>query len=447
MNQPLTNIVSVTVVVSPTAPAQNSLNIGLIVGPSTIISQATRTVSYANTSAMLTAGWQGTEPEYKAAQAYFSQSPTPQSVIIGRQGTVQTQLTTGLTNGQTGITSLAVQALPEAIASGTSLTIGSGGTTQTVTTSANAAANATTISVTSFTANAAYATGTSVSAAETLLEAVQACRVVNNTWYGVYATGAAAADIIAIAGYIQSASPNSAFFYDTSDSAVLNGTAGNVMATLQTNKDSRSWGIYSTSQYAGAAAMGEAMGSNTGLANSAFTMAYKSLVGVTPEQLTTQQASTITGYNGNIYTTYGNNYQLLVQGTMADGTPFDQVLNLDTLAANIQTAAMLALTQLPKIPQTDAGVSILVNDIASVCAQAVTQGILAPGVWTAPSVVVNSTTALNTGTNLPQGYIILADTIANQSASDRSARKSPPIYACVKMAGAIEHAVIGLIVN
>jgi hypothetical protein len=74
-----------------------------------------------------------------------------------------TTLTTALTNGQTGVVSLAVASLPAAIASGSSITIGYGtGTTQVVTTSALANSGATSISVTSFTANAAYAIGSNV---------------------------------------------------------------------------------------------------------------------------------------------------------------------------------------------------------------------------------------------------------------------------------------------
>lgn len=74
-----------------------------------------------------------------------------------------TTLTTALTNGQSGVTSLAVAALPASIPSGTTLTIGYGtGQTQTVTTSALASSGATSISVTSFTSNAAYAIGTNV---------------------------------------------------------------------------------------------------------------------------------------------------------------------------------------------------------------------------------------------------------------------------------------------
>lgn len=71
-------------------------------------------------------------------------------------------LTTALTSG-TAYTAIDVTALTQSIPSGTNLIVGSGSTTQTVTTSATANVGDTTISVTSFTANAAYATGTLVS--------------------------------------------------------------------------------------------------------------------------------------------------------------------------------------------------------------------------------------------------------------------------------------------
>lgn len=77
-----------------------------------------------------------------------------------------TALTTGLTNGQTGITSLAVDALTATIANGTNLTIGAGtGQEQIVTLSAQANSGATNISVDGFTANADYAIGSPCSPA------------------------------------------------------------------------------------------------------------------------------------------------------------------------------------------------------------------------------------------------------------------------------------------
>lgn len=83
-----------------------------------------------------------------------------------------TTLTTALTNGQTGVTSLAVAALPAAVpanypspanATATQLTVGYGtGQTQTVTVGSAASQGATSITVSSYTSNAAYAVGTAV---------------------------------------------------------------------------------------------------------------------------------------------------------------------------------------------------------------------------------------------------------------------------------------------
>lgn len=81
-------------------------------------------------------------------------------------------LTTALTNGQTGVTSLAVAAIPAAVpanypspanATATQLQIGYGtGQTQTVNVGSAASQAATSITTSSFTSNAAYAIGTNV---------------------------------------------------------------------------------------------------------------------------------------------------------------------------------------------------------------------------------------------------------------------------------------------
>lgn len=364
---PLTNIVNVSVQVSPLSAIANALNIGLIVGSSIVIPATTRTVQYASTAAMLTAGWAGTEPEYLAAQVYFSQSPRPVAVIIGRQD---------------------------------------------------------------------------LTATETVLAAVQACRIANANWYGLYVTGNVKADILAVAGFIETATPLAVFFYDTKDADILPATAGNVMATLQTSTRHRTLGIYSNTTYAAAAVMGYAMGANTSLLNSSYTLAYKTLPGVTPEPLTNANVAAILAYNGNVYTNYGSTYNLLVQGTMADGTYFDQILNIDVITVSIQTAIMNVLTTNPKVPYTDAGVAMLVNAVAGVCQVARNVGAIAPGVWTAAPIL-----NLKTGDALSNGYLVLADTVANQSTANKSARIFPGIYTALKMAGAIEHVTIGVVVN
>ncbi|HLI73178.1 MAG TPA: hypothetical protein VKU86_04810 [Acidimicrobiales bacterium] len=76
-------------------------------------------------------------------------------------GSGATTLSAVLTNGH-NYSSLSVAPLPSAVATGDTLIIGSGATTQTVTASAGAAQNATSIPVTSFTANSTYGSGTAV---------------------------------------------------------------------------------------------------------------------------------------------------------------------------------------------------------------------------------------------------------------------------------------------
>jgi len=77
-------------------------------------------------------------------------------------GSGGTTLRSGLTSG-TPYTSLPVNALPNAMATGDTVTIGSGATTQDVVVAApGAAVNATSVPVASFTASATFATGASV---------------------------------------------------------------------------------------------------------------------------------------------------------------------------------------------------------------------------------------------------------------------------------------------
>ena len=74
-----------------------------------------------------------------------------------------TSLTTALTSGVATGTTLHVNPLPATVASGDSIVVGGGGSTQTFTTTAGSAFGATTLTVTSQTANANYPVGTSVS--------------------------------------------------------------------------------------------------------------------------------------------------------------------------------------------------------------------------------------------------------------------------------------------
>ena len=99
---PLSDLVDISVTVAPTAVSANSFNQGLFVGPSTVIpSYGTnpRLRQYASTTAMLTDGFTAADPEYIAAQIYFSQTPPPQYIWIGRQDL--TAIRTAVPDGRT----------------------------------------------------------------------------------------------------------------------------------------------------------------------------------------------------------------------------------------------------------------------------------------------------------------------------------------------------------
>ena len=85
---PISDVVQVTVSAATLAIAPESFNQGLIVGPSTHIPSYganARLQQFANTAAILSAGFANSDPEYLAAEAYFGQASVPSYVWIGRQ--------------------------------------------------------------------------------------------------------------------------------------------------------------------------------------------------------------------------------------------------------------------------------------------------------------------------------------------------------------------------
>lgn len=372
----LDSIVDVNVTIGPQAAPRATFNQLLIIGNSTHISAATRLKKYASVDDMLNDSFIVTDPEYIAANIYFSQSPAPDFVWIGRHDT----------------------------------------------------------------------TG-----AETCVQALTDARSKSAEWYAAFViTADTKQEILDCAAYIETATPASIYGYTTSDSDVLNNVAANVAASLQTLKYSRTIGQYATTQsaaypnnvYAIVGILGYAMGQNSGLANSAFTLKFKEEVGIATEPLTTTQVGVIEELNCNLYLSYGNFYSIFEQGKMANGQFFDEVINLDMLTSNIQLNVMDLLYGNPKVPQTDAGVNQLIHQINQACDQSLSVGFLGAGQWTGQPVL-----NLNTGDMLPNGYLTQASKLSSQSSADRAARKSPPIYVAIKEAGAIHSVLIGVYVN
>lgn len=278
---------------------------------------------------------------------------------------------------------------------------------------------------------------------ETAVAAVTACREANTEWYACTVCQATKADILAIAAYIDSCDPVSAYFPTTADVDVLAGTTGNVIQTLKSNNVHRTLTQYSTkTEDAATAIMGYAMAANTQASNSSYTLKFKQEAGVATENLTSTQLTLIKNNNGNVYVNRGVSYNMFEDGITADGTHFDELIGLDVLTNDLQSAVLNALQSDSKIAQTDDGIALLVNDLTAPLEKARTAGFISGGIWEAASILT-----LSTGDMLTRGYKIITGSISDQTQADREARKAPPICIPVKLAGSIEYVSINLYVN
>ncbi len=138
----------------------------------------------------------------------------------------------------------------------------------------------------------------------------------------------------------------------------------------------------SSSKYAALSAFGRAFTVNFNGSNITITLKFKQEPGITYETLTTDQAAALDAKNCNVFVYYQNDTAILQQGIMSSGDFFDERHGLDWLQNYVQTNLYnLLYTSTTKVPQTDAGVTRLLSNVEQSMDQSVTNGLVAPGVW------------------------------------------------------------------
>ncbi len=314
---PVSNVVNVDVIMSPVAATGRNFGALLILGTSTVIPVTERIRQY---SAIEDIGddFGVDSPEYEAATIFFSQSPKPTLVYIGRWAKT-------LAEGEEG----AVETLLQAVNASLQYTNWYG----------LAIADS---------ADLVEADVISVAAA---IEASSLSRILAVTTDDVNVLVAGNTDNI---GYKLKAAGYGRTF----------------------------WQYSSSSKYAAISAFGRAFTVNFTGNNTTITLKFKTEPGVTYETLTTTQAAAIDSINGNVYVYYANDTAIIQQGVMANGDFFDERHGLDWLQNYVQTNLYnLLYTSTTKIPQTDAGVTRLMTNVEASLDQAVNNGLVAPGVW------------------------------------------------------------------
>ena len=314
---PVSNVVNVDVIMSPVAATGRNFGALLILGTSTVIPVTERIRQY---SAIEDIGddFGVDSPEYEAATIFFSQSPKPTLVYIGRWAKT-------LAEGEAGAVETPLQAVNASL--------------QYTNWYGLAIADS---------ADLVEADVISVAAA---IEASSLSRILAVTTDDVNVLVAGNTDNI---GYKLKAAGYGRTF----------------------------WQYSSSSKYAAISAFGRAFTVNFTGNNTTITLKFKTEPGVPYETLTTAQAAAIDAINGNVYVYYANDTAIIQQGVMANGDFFDERHGLDWLQNYVQTNLYnLLYTSTTKIPQTDAGVTRLMTSVEASLDQAVNNGLVAPGVW------------------------------------------------------------------
>ncbi len=268
----------------------------------------------------------------------------------------------------------------------------------------------------------------------------------NSSFYAfTYAFELTTQEITAIAALVEASAKPSIFFYTTDDPQCLVSGSTNILKTAQTNNWTRSFGFYVSENHGidtAIAMVGLVSGLNTMQANSAYTVAYKTLAGVSSEDITDAQVDILVGYNGNAYLNFSDSYDFVYPGVSGGGYHVDEIYLMDVAKSLIQNTVVNTLVNQKKIPQTDSGVNIITNAIAGACNRMANVGLIASGIWKGEPV-----DTLATGDAIENGYYIYADSVANQTPAERASRISPPIHVALLSSGAIEHVVITVFVN
>ena len=484
------NVVNIGVSLAPRAAPRANFGVLMVLGDSSTISTQERVRMYTGIDGVAT-DFGMDAPEYKAAENYFSQSPRPARVIIGRWANDNTParltgavLTTVeqdvsawnvITNGgfkvsidgvSTEVTGLDfsgetnLNGIASAIQTklGLSATFAYDGSRFIMETASSGPVSSLTYLSDSTEVADVDISGmlkmsqgialppVSGSAGETPVEAVNAASDVSSDWYGVMFASTqtlTSSEVIDIAKYIEASERPRLFGYTEQDTRALDmvytDDTGSKLKILNLNRSF--WQYSSTDPYAVASFFGRAFTVDFAGSNTVITMKFKVQPGVGYEMLTETQAAALAHKNGNVFVLYNNDTAIIQEGVMSSGIFFDEMHNLDWLANAIQTEMWNRLrSSATKIPQTEDGVGILVAVAKGVCEEGVRNGMIARNLpWNADGFGV-----VKYGDVLTAGYYIYTVPLREQAQSEREQRKAPFMQIAVKLAGAV-HSVNAMI--
>ena len=486
---PISNLVNVSVNLTPKPAVFPNLSTCLVIGTSTVINITTRMREYTSI-AQVAADFGTTVPEYLAAVLWFEQTPQPQSLLIGRwaQTASKGQLIGGLVPAvdqlistwqaiSTGSMRVSIDNSVETL-SGLDFTLASNlnGVCSVINLQLTGAviswdsvngnfiitSNSTGVgSTVSFVSPTGSGTDVSAMLAMTAAtgaftadgvaaeSAVDCVTIFDNKfssqWYGLVMIGTSDQEVMNVAAFIEASSPAHFYGVTTQEVGVLNANdTSNIAYSLKQLGYTHTAVQYSsTNAYAVTSLLARILTTNWSANLSTITLMYKQEPGIIAESLTQTQMNALLGNNANVFVNYNNSTAIIQPGITPSGQYIDTVIGCDWLRGAIQTNVYnLLYGTSTKIPQTDAGMHQIATQVEAACVSGVNNGLLAPGQWNSQGVG-----QIAQGDYLSKGYYVYTPPLSSQAQPDRAARKAVPIQVLAKLAGAVQQAEVLVAVN
>ena len=428
----LSDIVTVTISTTSAAVKQPGFGVACILDYNTRFAERIR--FYNDLDAMITDGFTVNDAAYKAASAVLAQNPQVTKVAIGRRAlnpTLKVDITPTAQNLKAY--KVRVVSVTGVVATAT-YTSDSTATVAEITAGLKVAIDALALSGITTTDNTTYLSITATVATNwfavevldlSVMSSKQthadpgiatdaaAVNLENSAFYGVTATTASAAEVSALAAWVESNKKLSLRM--TQDCEIIAVTTGDIATTLKNANYFRTGLIFHPAgdAFADCAWFGATFPLDPG----SLTFKFKQLAGVPGVPLTATQLANLRGKNCNAFTDYGG-INITVDGKLASGEWIDIIRDRDWFESRLQTRIANVMIGSAKIPFTDGGIAQIEAEVRGQLREGIDSGYLTND--PAPLVVVPKASAVSSG--------------------DKTLRQLTGISFTAKVAGAI-HAV------
>ncbi len=392
---PISDVVNVQISLSDTGVTQAGFGVGMILGQNGNFGND-RIRAYSNLKDVLV-DFTSANAEYLMAARYFGQAPHPTTLKIGKEAArVAQQVTIVFSADLIAANSIAgkvdgvsLVATPYNASNAQTLTDFAAKLQATASIATAVSDGIHTITCTAakagvpFSVTSVLVTGGVTQATATITTTVQNHGVaedlseiqdIDDAWYGFLWSEQDADQVLTAAAYIEAQSK--IYLTVSSNVDILNATKTDDIAyLLSAKKYARTGVIYNTTatDYADAAWMGKCLIFDPG----SETWSFKTLAGITADQLTKTKYNAAKVKHCNLYITRGG-VTCTDEGTMSSGRFIDLTRGVDWLQARTQERVYSVVVNKPKVPFTEAGVALIEKEIRAVLQNGISVGLVSP---------------------------------------------------------------------